>query len=60
LVINAGVSAEELESITLDKALVSRIGTISVTCAVDTKCVLSYLSKIAIGLRKGNTSIQWG
>jgi hypothetical protein len=60
LVPNTGVSAKELESITLDQTLVTGIGAISVTCAVDTKCALGSLSKIAIGLLKGNASFRWG
>ena len=61
MVPNDGVSAMKLESITLDKALFSRIGTIRVTCAVNSKCVLSYLPILAVSLPKGHTSsIQWG
>jgi hypothetical protein len=51
LVPNTGVSAKELESITLDQTLVTRIGAI-------TKCALGSLSKIAIGLLKGNASFR--
>ena len=56
MVINTGVSARELEPITLDKALFSNVGTIRVTCAIDSKCVLSCLPKVAISLLKGHTS----
>ena len=54
LVPSDGVTAIKLESITLDKALFFRIGTIRVTCALD----ISSVSVPAVGLRIGKTIKQ--
>jgi hypothetical protein len=59
LVANAGVSAIELVSIKLDKALLARIGTLSVASAFDAECLFSTLSIIAICLVKLETMKQY-